>query len=218
MRRVVEWARTRTGPERQELRGFRHPPRHQAMLSCCRRDRSAVCCRIASSNCSSSISQIASFVGPTARYERFAMSWPNRTSGAARSAAPGRARFLGVWARSWQEIPNARQWTNRTADSADDLDTDPGPRGEPGYPSRPGHAVVEHQQTVRPPINPGGRHPGLEGSKPGDLSLQFVRVGPRRPGWWKVQRSGIDFHKQLRHLLIFASMSRDGQSEFQSCK
>jgi hypothetical protein len=40
-----------------------------------------MCWRMAAMSCSSSMSQIASFVGPTARYERLAMSCPKRTSG-----------------------------------------------------------------------------------------------------------------------------------------
>src|SRR5438067_13808684 len=60
-------ARVRVQEGSQSAKHFLLCRRHHHATPECRWDRSAMCCRIASSSCSSSMSQIASTVGATAR-------------------------------------------------------------------------------------------------------------------------------------------------------
>ena len=117
------------------------------------------------------------------------------------------------WARSWQEVSDGRLLTDRAADGADNLDTDQSPRSELGDPSRPGDAVVEHQQTVRPPIDPRGRHPGTGRPEPGDPPL--VCTGrPPTTGTVEGATSGDRLRRTVApNPSILASGPRVGQSK-----
>ena len=100
------------------------------------------CSRAAASNSSSSMFQIESLDSPRARYERFATSWPRRTSGTSSLNSARTCKASCALDRSWRFFPDSRKIRPGRREMADDLHRHGLIGEELGYAGRPCDTII----------------------------------------------------------------------------